>query len=285
MQAAPDVSPWPKRLLIAGITMSAIGLILFFSLGDNLSEHLDPRESAQYKVEFGGDLKVNLSEGCWVVHVIESDENYDIVLTETDGQTLGEEITESCKADYAAQSLDGTEFTKIGTYKIDEDTQVEVSITCDEDSDCSNIVVFLNDDYKTTMETFADIPILVSFALCCLGFLLIPFGWMLIVINRGKATQVQIAQQQMIQTIEPNDEEIPYANGQQMLTTDQIYQMMRGNLPDETSQENIPPPFVDVKDIVPVVQKKEGGGSANKASSHTSGKAPADDSWRKWDEA
>ena len=285
MQAAPDVSPWPKRLLIAGITMSVLGLILFLSNSDSFFEHQDPRESAQHKVEYGGDLNVNLSEGCWVVHVIESDEDYDIVLSETDGETLGEEISKSCKADYTAQSSDGTEFTKIGAYKIEGDTQIEVSITCDTDSDCSDIVVFLNDDYKTTMETFADLPILISFAMCCLGFLLIPFGWMLIVINRGKATQVQIAQQQMIQTIEPNDEEIPYANGQQMLTTDQIYQMMRGNLPDESRQENIPPPFVDVKKIVPVVQKKEVGGSANKASSHTSGKAPADDSWRKWDEA
>ena len=285
MQATPDVSPWPKRLLIAGITMSVIGLILFLSLGDNLSEHLDPRESAQHKVEYGEDSIVNLSEGCWVVHVVESNEENEIVLSETDGQSHGEEITEDCKADYAAQSLDGTKFTKIGTYKIDEDTQVAVSIDCDADSDCSDVVVFLNDDYKTTMETFADLPILISFALCCLGFLLIPFGWILMVINRGKGAQVQLAQQQMVQAMEPNNEEIPYSDGSQMLTTDQIYQMMRGNLPDENKQENVPPPFADVKETVPVVQKKETMGSANKASSHTSEKPPADDSWRKWDEA
>jgi uncharacterized membrane protein len=285
MQAAPDVSPWPKRLLIAGIAMSAIGLILFLSNGDRFFEHQDPRESAQHKVEYGGDLNVNLNEGCWVVHVIESDEDYDIVLSETDGETLGEEITKSCKADYTAQSSDGTEFTKIGAYKIVGDTQIEVSITCDTDSDCSDIVVFLNDDYKTTMGLFSELPILISVAMCCLGFLLIPVGWILIVINRSRVAQVQLAQQQMIQTMEPSDEEIPYADSQQMLTTDQIYQMMRGNLPDESGQKNIPPPFVDVKEVTPVVQRKETGGSANKTSSHTSEKLPADDSWRKWDEA
>ena len=285
MQAAPDVSPWPKRLLIAGIAMSTIGLILFLSNGDSFFEHQDPRESAQHKVEFGEDPIVNLSEGCWVVYVIESDEDYDIVLNETDGLSLGDEITEKCKPNYTAQSSDGTVFTKIGAYDIDEDMQVAVSITCDPDSDCSDIVVFLNDDYKTTMGTFSDAPILISFAMCCLGFLLIPFGWMLIVINRSRVAQVQLAQQQMIQTMEPNDGDIPYADGQQMLTTDQIYQMMKGNLPDENKQENIPPPFADVKDVTPVIQRKETIGSANKASSHTSEKPPADDSWRKWDEA
>ena len=49
--------------------------------------------------------------------------------------------------------------------------------------------------------------------------------------------------------------------------------------------ENVPPPFADVKETVPVIQKKETMGSANKASAHTSEKPPADDSWRKWDEA
>ena len=90
MQAAPDVSPWPKRLLIAGIVMSTIGLILFLSNGDNFFEHQDPRESAQHKVKVGEDSSVTLSEGCWVVHVIESGEDYDIVLSETDGETLGD---------------------------------------------------------------------------------------------------------------------------------------------------------------------------------------------------
>jgi len=285
MQAAPDVSPWPKRLLIAGIAMSVMGLILFLSLGDNFSKHLDPRESAQHEIEFEGDSIVDLSKGCWVVHVIGDGEGYNVALNETDGWTHGKEITKSCRADYSAQSLDGTEFTKIGAYEIEEDLQISVSITCDVDENCSDVVVYLNDDYLTTMSIFTDLPILISGTLCCLGFLLIPFGWMLIVINRSRVAQVQLAQQQMIQTMEPNDEEIPYTDSQQMLTTDQIYQMMRGNLPDESGQKNIPPPFVDVKEVTPVVQRKKTGGSANKALSHTSEKPPADDSWRKWDEA
>ena len=87
------------------------------------------------------------------------------------------------------------------------------------------------------------------------------------------------------QSMEESDEEIPYVDNQQMLTTDQIYQMMRGNLPDEKSRVDVPPPFADVKDVTPVVQQSQKpGGSANKASSHTSEKPPADDSWRKWDE-
>ena len=56
MQATPDVSPWPKRLLIAGITMSVIGLIVFISFGENFFEHQDPRKSAQHKVKFGENL-------------------------------------------------------------------------------------------------------------------------------------------------------------------------------------------------------------------------------------
>ena len=283
MQAAPIESPWPKRLLIIGIVMSLFGITIFALMSGTIATYLDPRESADVEVKFGDAGIVNLSEGCWVIHVVTTDAEFDISLNKTDGSSIGEGITETCRSDFSAQAADGTSFTKVESYQVDEDSQVVVSIDCKEGSDCSDLIVYMHNDFEATMSLMGDPMILLSGSLCCLGFLLVPFGWMLMVINRGKATQVQIIQNQMTGAMTPPEDEIPLAQGE-MLTTNDIYQMMRGNLPDQEESE-IPPPFAGVEVKRTPISKKSTGGSSNKASNYTAERPPEDESWKKWDES
>ena len=78
MQTAPVESPWPKRLLIIGIVMSVFGITIFLMMSGTIASHLDPRESADVEVKFGDTGIVNLSEGCWVIHVITTDAEFEI---------------------------------------------------------------------------------------------------------------------------------------------------------------------------------------------------------------
>ena len=124
--------------------------------------------------------------------------------------------------------------------------------------------------------------LLIPGGLCVVGFLLIPLGWVLISINRGRENKVGIVQNQIISATPL--EETPQMN-QDMLTTDQLYKLMRGEVPTvEQQNQNVPSPFVDVDTRIRKMPDTKVGGSINKASFHTPENPPTDESWKNWDE-
>ena len=79
-------------------------------------------------------------------------------------------------------------------------------------------------------------------------------------------------------------EESPQMN-QDMLTTDQLYKLMRGEVPTvEEKSNNVPSPFANADTRATKKAETKVGGSINKASIHTPENPPNDDSWKNWDE-
>jgi hypothetical protein len=69
-------------------------------------------------------------------------------------------------------------------------------------------------------------------------------------------------------------------------TTDELYKLIRGEMPiPEEGESSVPSPFADADTRIRTPKATKVGGSINKASFHTPENPPKDDSWEKWDEA
>ena len=88
----------------------------------------------------------------------------------------------------------------------------------------------------------------------------------------------------MVTAMDPLERELN--SNQEILTTDQLYKLVRGEVPEmEPRQENVPSPFSDADTRVRSQTPKKTGGSINKASSYTHENPPTDESWKNWDES
>jgi|LWDU01.1.fsa_nt_gi hypothetical protein len=279
MDAASTVSPWPKRILIVGVILSIIGFGIYASQSEEILSFYDPSESAQFHVQNGGDQIVDLGAGCWIASVEGDGSEIDLKLNPSDGNSVNttSESLSTCKHNYESNN----DFSKITSFEIKESGTYYLSIECDE---CDDVVIHLNHDDESVMALLSNVWFLVSITLCCLGFLLIPFGWILMMINGGKTVEVQLIQNQIDQSMDPSGEEVTEIPTGEMLTTDQIYHLMRGKIPEISQDDDIPSPFANTDTRKQVVPQKQTGGSTNVASNFTAEQPPTDDSWKGWDE-
>lgn len=286
MQAVPEVSPWPKRLLIIGVGLAIIGLTLLVFQSNEMGNLSDPRESAGHTIILGETGAVILDSGCWVVEVEGATEDVIIELKEVEGAAATDLIEEGCRHDYVAITSDGSTFTDIGSWSIDGKMEVQVT-PAEECIDCDGITVYMTND-ATYLSSFMSNPIIVVMVGACgLGFLLIPLGGMLMIINRRQAAKVHlVTNQHILDAMAPEGEDQPIqAAGPDILTTDQIYRLMKGEDPTNLVEREPPSPFSDTDTRVKPTASSSTGGSSNIASGFTPEKPPKDDSWKKWDEA
>jgi hypothetical protein len=93
-----------------------------------------------------------------------------------------------------------------------------------------------------------------------------------------------MTQQQIVEAMNPYEQQMD--PNQEILTTDQLYRLVRGELPEnEPQQSNVPSPFSDADTRIKTPTKAKVGGSINKASSYTHENPPTDESWKSWDES
>ena len=113
---------------------------------------------------------------------------------------------------------------------------------------------------------------------------MLPLGWILVSINKGKDSKVMLTQQQIVEAMNPYEQDVN--PNQEILTTDQLYKLVRGEVPEmEQQQTNVPSPFSDADTRVKPPTKAKTGGSINRASSYTHENPPTDESWKNWDES
>ena len=279
MQPAEPSSPWPKRVLILGIVLAVCGFLSFALMGDSFAELADPRETSEHSAVIGEVNSMMLEEGCWVVSVEGSDSDYDVAFNYVEDNAAGDTVDDDCRTDYQTMGTD-VEFSTITKLNIEEDSEILVTIECDEDGECENPLLFTNGD-NAAMEQVK--VMLIPGGLCFTGFILVPLGWILISINRGKEAAVQFVQN-------PNASITPLENdprmNQEMLTTDQLYKLVRGEMPTEDERKSdVPSPFANADTRVRSSPQTKVGGSINRASIHTPENPPTDESWKNWDEA
>lgn len=284
MQPASEHSPWPRRIMIAGLALGFVGVIGFSLIFDDFRDYYDPREMSEYSVDYdsGTNTVLDLSSGCWVVNVEGSDADYDVSFQYVENGAAAGEVSDDCRSDFQASS-DDTDFSKITTLHIEKSSEVLVIIDCEEQDSCEDPLYFTNSE-DVLFEMAGDFGLWAVFATCCSGALLFPLGWLLVSINRSKDSKVQLTQQQMITAMDPLDRELN--SNQEILTTDQLYKLVRGEVPDmEARQTNVPSPFSDADTRVQSKTPKKTGGSINRASSYTHENPPTDESWKSWDES
>ena len=284
MQPASEHSPWPRRIMIAGLALGFVGVIGFSLIFDDFRNCYDPREMSEYSVDYdsGTNTVLDLSSGCWVVNVEGSDADYDVSFQYVENGAAAGEVSDDCRSDFQASS-DDTDFSKITTLHIEKSSEVLVIIDCEEQDSCEDPLYFTNSE-DVLFEMAGDFGLWAVFATCCSGALLFPLGWLLVSINRSKDSKVQLTQQQMITAMDPLDRELN--SNQEILTTDQLYKLVRGEVPEmEARQTNVPSPFSDADTRVQSKTPKKTGGSINRASSYTHENPPTDESWKSWDES
>jgi len=283
MQPAPVASAWPKRILITGIALALIGLISLTMIMSSLGDYYDPRETSEHSVEIGDTRgPIELSSGCWVVNIEDSAKDYTITYQLIENGEEAGEVDEGCKTDFQAQTAD-VDFATVTELDIKEKSKVLVKISCESDDGCENPVLFTNGD-AVIGSMITDPGLLITAGLCCVGFIFVPLGWLLISINRGHANKVHISQNQIVSAMQPLENEAQPEN--EILTTDQLYKLVRGEVPEAREQvSNVPSPFANVDTRVQKPAPSKEGGSINKASTFTPENPPTDDSWKNWDDA
>ena len=285
MQPAIEHSPWPKRILIAGFALGFIGVIALSFMLDDFTDYYDPREMSEHTFENSQtDPVLKLDSGCWVVNVEGDDSDYEVTFNYVVNGEAGEEVSDDCRSDFQPSSAD-VEFSTITKLDIEEDSEILIDIKCKEDGGCDEPLLFTNSE-DVLLEMMGDTGLWLVASACCTATILIPLGWILISINRSKTGTVQLTQQQFVeQGIDPAFDQNQNMN-QEIMTTDQLYRLVRGELPDsETPQSNVPSPFSDADTRVKSQPKKKTGGSINRASSYTHENPPTDESWKSWDES
>jgi len=270
--------------MIAGIALGFIGLIGFSLIFSDFKDYYDPREMSEHTIEADSETNtlLNLSSGCWVVNVEGADDDYDVSFQYVENGAAAGDVSDDCRSDFQASS-DDADFSKLTTLDIEESSQVLVIIECEEQDSCDSPVYFTNSG-DVLVKMAGDFGLWAVFATCCTGAILFPLGWLLVSINRSKDTKVQLTQEQMIGAMNPIENELN--SNQEILTTDQLYKLVRGEVPEmEQQQSNVPSPFSDADTRVKSQPKKKTGGSINKASSYTHENPPTDESWKNWDES
>lgn len=270
--------------MIAGLALGFIGVIGFSLIFDDFRDYYDPREMSEFSVDYdsGTNTVLNLSSGCWVVNVEGSEADYDVSFQYVENGAAAGEVSDDCRSDFQASS-DDADFSKITTLDVEKSSQVLVIIDCEEQDGCENPLYFTNSE-DVLYEMAGDFGLWAVLGTCCVGGLLFPLGWLLVSINKSKNPQVQLAQQQMVASMDPLDRELK--SNQDILTTDQLYKLVRGEVPEmEQKQTNVPSPFSDADTRVRTQTPKKTGGSINKASSYTHENPPTDESWKSWDES
>jgi len=158
-----------------------------------------------------------------------------------------------------------------------------VSISCEPDDGCENPLLFTNGDAVVT-KMLTDPTVLITGGLCCVGFMLVPLGWILMSINRGRENRVHISQDHIVTAMTPLNDGLSPNN--EIPTTDELYKLIRGEVPIlEEGDKSVPGPFADADTRIRTSTATKVGGSINKASIHTPENLPKDDSWKNWDEA
>ena len=284
MQPAQEHSPWPKRIMIAGAVAGIIGVFAFTFIAGDIVDYMDPREVSEHSVEYGSGTNsvLTLEPGCWIVNVEGNDADYDVKFQYVENGAATDTVSDDCRSDFQATGAD-VDFSEVSKLDIEETSEVLVTIECESADGCERPLLFTNSE-EALFDMLGDAGLWLVFATCCSGAIMLPLGWILVSINKSKDSKVMLTQQQIVEAMNPYEQQMD--PNQEILTTDQLYKLVHGEVPEmEQQQTNVPSPFSDADTRVKTPTKTRTGGSINRASSYTHENPPTDESWKNWDES
>ncbi len=273
----PAASPWPLRIVVLGGVMLLSSFILFGSMGGTLNEAFDPRNTHVAEVSGGGEVLSDLRPVCHALYVT-SDQAANATLLRSDGWSAsGTALEESeCRSEWEPMTVErGVLFVRVAAWDVEEAGEHLLQLEAGEDVDAWLV------DVPAMEQGMLSSPwILTAFGLCTFGVLVLPVGLTLLFSERrrrGQRVMIVAANGQM-QRMPPGAAEVfgapartpendlpfdpvtgAYREAERptqgvegapdgMLTTEQVYALMRGDiegaLPPEARPEGPRDPFV-----------------------------------------
>ena len=309
----PAASPWPLRIVVLGALMLLSGFILFGSLGNTMNEAFDPRVTHVAEVSGGGEVLADLRPVCHALYVTAEHEANATLLRSDGWSTSGTALdTSECKSEWEPMTTAdrGVVFVRIAAWQVQEEGEHLLQLEADED-----VEAWLVDVPSMEQGIFSSPSIITAFGLCTFGVLVLPIGLTLLFSERrrrGKGVMV-IATNGQLQPMTPGgaeafgmpaqqvrEQDLPFdpvtgayrepegsAPGVDvapdgMLTTEQVYALMRGDiegaLPPEARPEAPRDPFVSTsRRVAPEpVEREEPTQTAPEPSSSKD--------WESWDD-
>lgn len=306
-------SPWPLRIVVLGGVMLLSSFILFGSMGGTLNEAFDPRTTHVAEVSGGEGVLADLRPVCHALYIT-ADHEANATLTRSDGwnNNAGSALeTSECRSEWEPMTVDrGVVFVRVAAWEVEEDGQHLLQLEANED-----VEAWLVDVPAMEQGMLSSPWILAAFGLCTFGVLVLPVGLTLLFSERrrrGKGVMVVGANGQLqpmtpggaetfgIPTQQVREQDLPFdpitgayrepegaapegdvaPNG--MLTTEQVYALMRGDiegaLPPEARQEGPRDPFVATsRRVAPTpAERREPEAPAPKE--------PSSKDWESWDD-
>ena len=306
-------SPWPLRIVVLGGVMLLSSFILFGSMGGTLNEAFDPRTTHVAEVSGGEGVLADLRPVCHALYIT-ADHEANATLMRSDGwnNNAGSALeTSECRSEWEPMTVDrGVVFVRVAAWEVEEDGQHLLQLEANED-----VEAWLVDVPAMEQGMLSSPWILAAFGLCTFGVLVLPVGLTLLFSERrrrGKGVMVVGANGQLqpmtpggaetfgIPTQQVRELDLPFdpitgayrepegaapegdvaPNG--MLTTEQVYALMRGDiegaLPPEARQEGPRDPFVATsRRVAPTpAERREPEAPAPKE--------PSSKDWESWDD-
>ncbi len=296
--------------MVLGGLLLLSGFIAFGSMGGVLEEAFDPRITNVLEVESAGEGLADLRTGCHSLYVERGVEMNATLLLSDGWSTSGAPLEEAtCTTEWQPMSTDRTEFERVASWRVSEAGEHLLQVEGSEGAQA-----WLIDVNAMEQGMFSSPWIIGAFGLCIMGFVLLPIGLFMVMSERrrkARAIFVVDAEGGVRPMAMPQTEDeasrfiedlrgdgLPFdpitgtyrkeatgpAQGPEqdlpdgMLTTEQVYALMRGDL-----EGALPPQVREAQARDPFVSTSRAEARAPPATKPAPKEATGQD-WMAWDE-
>ncbi|MEC8540507.1 MAG: hypothetical protein VXY53_01560 [Candidatus Thermoplasmatota archaeon] len=267
-------NPWAVRIAVVGLICIVLGAGAIFSNMDQIDEASSPKKINQASITGGGGEAVELSESCYSAVVTSNDISNVSLLKMSGSDVTGDALeSSSCKTDWTPMDSDGSRFTIIKEWNVEEAGEYVLEVACD--TGCENSTLWLVDATSAQWKMLEQPALVFGGAACCIGILILPRAGILYLTNKNdkspKVMMVGVDGQMMpitdltpenIAKLQSQSEKVdnPFADtgitdseefvdGREdvqkgtLLTTEQVFALMKGDI--DEAQNRVSDPFAD----------------------------------------
>ena len=170
-------SPWALRLAISGAVMVVLGIILVSSQGSAISGAMDPRELHHGAYEGTGTFETGeLKDTCYRFYQSSDGPKMSVKLYRMEGFSLADESVEEkkCLQDFQAMTADNTNMVERAAWTLNGSGTYALVIECEED--CSETTGWLMSINNMQNTLFGSTWLVLGFSICCLGVMTTPIA-------------------------------------------------------------------------------------------------------------
>ena len=269
-------SPWALRLTITGSVLILVGAVLMASQSSAISSSMDPRELHHGVYEGTGTFVTGeLNDACYRFYQTQDDVEMTVRLHRVEGASLDDEPVreKKCLMDFQPMTADNTVMVERASWSLNTSGEYALVIECE--ANCTASQGWLMSINAMQNSIFGSSWLVLGFSLCCLGVFTTPIALIVYVASKPSQSpkvmmvggdgqlipitdlnpdhptffQQATTEEAMQQTVappfadtvekQPSEQFIdglPEVAAGTMLTTEQVYALMRGDV--EGAQEH-----------------------------------------------